>query len=690
VCNDSTVLNKNIKVNQIGYQPWSAAKLGYLGGYLGDAGALPLGFVATAYVHAVSSDALVASVPVRLRAAENKTYSHPTYIEREMTGESVYEFDFSGLTSTGSYYVRVPGMGRSHTFRIDAGVYRDVFTNVAHALYLQRCGIAVGPEDSALFNHGMCHTQAMEMTTSSNADGFIKAGTGIGQSLTAIGGWHDAGDYDRRVYHIDPVRRILDTYMILSNRCADGDAPIPEAGNGVPDMLDEAWWGLRVWMELQDTNDGGVYGGTERTYEGGMDEPVDDPDLDYYVFAKDMVNRAGQPLASEAWFAAAAAQMARLLLPYDAARAQVAFEHAHLAYNYAERKGTAAADMSAAAAELYCVTGDDAYWQAFMDTGVRQSFSLALGVMPGIDAEVRSACRSYWLTQAGDATTAVHGYNSYRCARPPYRPIRFGGGTGGHSTAHDLCKGHALSNNDAYLTAMAHDANFVLGCNPLGRSWITGVGALTPEKFLHRLWIIDGRGEIPAGFHIYGPFAKSNDGDLYGQHYQVFWTNLYPVTMTYPRMRTYTASEWMAGMNEFTVSETMVPSYCTYAYLDCVGRTPPPSPDTRPPGILILEPGRDTTIGRETANVRVRVDDTHGVSEVLIQGGVASGTLFYSRDVTLHEGTNNLAVVARDTSGLTSTATWQVVCTVPEPGAGIASLAAVLWFHGRCLRRGTT
>ena len=680
---DQSTPNHNIKVNQVGYQPASPAKFGYLGGFLGDAGELPLGFAVTAYVCSAANHAVAAAVPVTLRAAANKVYGNPVYVEREMTGESVYEFEFSELTNSGSYYVRVPGLGCSYPFRIAEDVHHAVFTNVAHALYLQRCGIAVGPADSAFFNHGRCHTQAMELTTSSNADTFIAVGSGIGTYQTAVGGWHDAGDYDRRVYHLDPVRRILDTYMILSNRCRDGDAPIPERTNGIPDLLDEAWWGLKVWFDLQDS-DGGIRGGTERQYEGGMTEPVDDPKLDYYVFAKDMVNRSGTPLPSAAWCAAAAAQMARLLLPWDAARAQLALERARLAYDYAATKSTSGGDFSDAAAELYCTTGEDVYWQAFLASGARQSFALALGVMPGMDAAVRNACRAYWLTKAGDAVIAVQGYNSYRCARSSYRPIRFGGGSGGHITAHDLCKGHALSGSAAYLAALRHDVNFVLGCNPLGRSWITGVGALTPEKYLHRQWIIDGRGEIPPGYHIYGPFAKSDNRDSYGTHYETFWTNLYPETTSYPRMRAYTASEWMAGMNEFTVQETIVPSYCNFAYLDCIGRTPA-EPPARAPGILVLAPGRGSAVAHELVEARVRADAARGVAEVRIAGAVVSGECFYSSDIVLHEGSNTLQAIAVDTYGLATTTEWDVVCTIAEPGAGLAAAALPVLAHA--LRR---
>lgn len=697
---DATRRSRVIKINQVGYTPESATKYGYVGGYLGSLGALPLDFAKTAFVCNAATHVTALSVPISLRADSNKVYSDPTVYEWQLTGESVYQFDFSALTNVGRYYVRVPGLGRSPEFVINDDVYWHVFTNVAHAFYLQRCGIAMQPPYASIFTHGVCHTQAMPLTTSSNIDTFIKADTVLTNTLSVRGGYHDAGDYDRRLYHLEIARRMLDTYAMLSNRFTDGQLFLPDAGNGVPDILDEVAWGLRVWFELQDPHDGGIRGGTERLAEGGMTEPVDDPHLDYYVFGKDLVNSKGQKVPGSAWFAAAAAQFARAILPFDDAAAQRALESARRAYTFAQANGAdisnapaqralggtrwahtfaranAATDaaMADAAAELYCTTGESAYHQDFLDSGVRQSFSYATCTLSDVDPTAKSACRSACITQAGDAASFVNAYNSYRCARHPYNPIRYGGGSGGHKYALDLCKGYALTRNSVYMQALQHDANFVLGCNPLGRSWITGIGDLTPELILHRQLLIEGRTNIPAGYHIYGPFAKSSESAWYGTHYEAFWTNLYPATMNYPSMRAYVASEWMAGMNEFTVAETLAPSYCAFAYAHLARLSAPPAPpDTLPPGILILAPTNGATVTDACVTVRARIADAGTLEVVQIQSQLVSGDLFYTRSVALDEGTNQLRIVARDTAGNAATATWHVVCTVPEPASTLLS-----------------
>ncbi|MCX7004091.1 MAG: glycoside hydrolase family 9 protein, partial [bacterium] len=488
------------------------------------------------------------------------------------------------------------------------------------------------------------------------------------------GGYHDAGDYDRRVYHLDVARQMLDLFAMLSNKMTDAQWHIPEAGNHIPDVLDEVSGGLNIWLQLQDPADGGVRGGTERLEEGGMDEPVADPRLDYYVFGKYLRNNNGVVQAS-AWFAAAAAQWARSILPYDAARAQQALDAAQRAYAYAVAHAATGADQADAAAELFYTTGAAAYQQDFLATGVRASFSYAQCTLPATDAAAKSACRAYWLARANDAVTWVNANNSYRCARNPYTQIRFGGGTGGHGYTWDLCKGFALSGNAIYLNAVQHDCNYVLGCNPLGRSWITGVGSAPPEFFLHRELIINGRTNIPPGYHIYGPFAKSNTGDDYGTHYETFWTNLYPATLAYPKLRAYVASEWMAGMNEFTITETLSPSFCIFAFAHLAPLpAPTPPPDPLPPGILVITPPAGATVTSALETVSVRVDDQQAVVAVQINAQTTAGGPLYARTIALDEGTNWLQVVARDASGNGATTRWWVVSSLPEPAGGLLAL----------------
>ena len=71
------------------------------------------------------------------------------------------------------------------------------------------------------------------------------------------GGWHDAGDFDRRSFHLRAVEDLVVTYLFNPTAFTDGQLNLPESGNGRPDLLDEAVFGLEVWRQAQQP-DGGV------------------------------------------------------------------------------------------------------------------------------------------------------------------------------------------------------------------------------------------------------------------------------------------------------------------------------------------------------------------------------------------------------------------------------------------------
>ena len=71
------------------------------------------------------------------------------------------------------------------------------------------------------------------------------------------GGWWDAGDFDRRLQHFRAVECLLSAYMLFPENFTDGQLSLQESGNGLPDILDEALWGMDLWRRAQ-AADGGV------------------------------------------------------------------------------------------------------------------------------------------------------------------------------------------------------------------------------------------------------------------------------------------------------------------------------------------------------------------------------------------------------------------------------------------------
>src|SRR5699024_9450638 len=140
------------------------------------------------------------------------------------------------ITKSGTYQIVVPHTGeKSHTFTIGPDVYAGLNNEILKYLRKQRCGY--NP-----FLDEVCH-----LHDGRSAYGPMPDGTFIDVS----GGWHDAADYLRYLLTSgNTVGRLLFTYREIDDKSVfrdlHNDLGQPGA-NGIPDILDEAKWGLD-WM----------------------------------------------------------------------------------------------------------------------------------------------------------------------------------------------------------------------------------------------------------------------------------------------------------------------------------------------------------------------------------------------------------------------------------------------------------
>ena len=127
-----------VHANQIGYLDWAPEKYAYLGAWGGTIGPLPFPAVTNqrfAIMDAAAGTA-VFSGPVTLRY-------DPSTAAVDRIGEYVYQLDFSAYRHTGTFYITVPGVGRSWPFRIGPDVYGEPFYLVMKGLYQHRSGHAI-------------------------------------------------------------------------------------------------------------------------------------------------------------------------------------------------------------------------------------------------------------------------------------------------------------------------------------------------------------------------------------------------------------------------------------------------------------------------------------------------------------------------------------------------------------------
>jgi endoglucanase len=146
-----------------------------------------------------------------------------------------YRLDFSGFQKKGNYFLRV-GKIVSPVFRIDEHVYDGAADFCLRYMRQQRSGFNPFLKDS-------CHTH----------DGYtLYAPVPDSTHIDVVGGWHDASDYlqystttANAVYHLLAAYRDFPK-IFKDEKQANG----LEGKNGIPDVVDEAKWGLDWLLKM--------------------------------------------------------------------------------------------------------------------------------------------------------------------------------------------------------------------------------------------------------------------------------------------------------------------------------------------------------------------------------------------------------------------------------------------------------
>ena len=164
--------------------------------------------------------------------------------------------DFSRFRKPGTYFIEIPGLGRSYLFDIKKDVHRRAALGALKGFYYQRTFVdlpsryagpwarAAGHPDTAVYIHGSA-------ATLQRPEGTI---------ISSPYGWYDAGDYNKYIVNSGiTVATLLSLYEDFPGDCRNLRVDIPESGNSLPDVLDEALFNLRWMLTMQDSYDGGVY-----------------------------------------------------------------------------------------------------------------------------------------------------------------------------------------------------------------------------------------------------------------------------------------------------------------------------------------------------------------------------------------------------------------------------------------------
>ncbi|MFD8965956.1 glycoside hydrolase family 9 protein [Streptomyces sp. NPDC059568] len=464
------------------------------------------------------------------------------------SGDSTHLADFSSYTGTGTGYTLVVDGQRSHPFDIRAGLYNTLRSDAMSFFYQQRSGIAIDP---ALAGAAYARPAGHLGVAPNKGDTSVPCQAGVcDYSRDVRGGWYDAGDHGKYV-----VNGGLSTWLLVNSferadragtdaALGDSTLRVPERGNGVPDVLDEARWELDFLMRMQ-VPEGKPLAGMafHKIHDANWTGLPTRPELD------DQQRELHRPsTAATLNLAATAAQCARVYAPYDAAFAARCLDSARRAWTAARANpnliapdsdgngGGAYGDATVsdefywAGAELYATTGEAAYrdavtaspWHtssgAFTSFGFGWADTAALGrivlatVPTGLPAAETTRLRAS-VTAAADAHLTTMSGQGYAVPLPATAYVW---GSNGQVANNGIVMAvaYGLTGQQRYRAGSIEALDYLLGRNTLGQSYVSGYGEQPSRNQHHRFWANQYDASLPnppAGSIAGGPNAALQD-----------------------------------------------------------------------------------------------------------------------------------------------------------------------------------
>jgi endoglucanase len=171
------------------------------------------------------------------------------------SGDRVWHFDFSEVSATGTYFVAdVERNIRSYRFNISPSVYNEVLRQAMRTFFYQRSGFA---KEEPYAEPGWVDAASHLGPGQDLNARLVTAPNDPETERDVSGGWYDAGNFDKYSrWNAGYIVEMMQAYLERPQAWTD-DYNIPESGNGIPDLLDEAKWGLDHLLRMQE-EDGGV------------------------------------------------------------------------------------------------------------------------------------------------------------------------------------------------------------------------------------------------------------------------------------------------------------------------------------------------------------------------------------------------------------------------------------------------
>jgi hypothetical protein len=621
-------VSRAIKINQLGYLSDDTNKYAYLGAYLQEFGPMDFSYAKDFFVVSAKTGQTVMQGQVKLRSKNQRLPINDNEKDPNkrpfLNGEDVYELDLSPLKEEGEFFIVVPGVGRSWTFHNGKDTYGEAFYVQTRGLYLQRCGDAITSKYSP-WTRDKCFITTVYESKDVPFLGFMNKPKDyspydvIGETLdlshkteNVTGGWFDAADYDRNLEHYNDVFTLLEAYEVAPNKFYDGQLNIPESGDGIPDILDEAEFGILAWKKSMHP-DGGVAGQIQTN--------------SHYPWGEGNYAFSVRTRASSLLFAAAAAQYAYLVAPFNKAKSDEYKELALKAYAFGNNPKNALKDyvipaakergkgakysftynetdkdiipfLIAARLRLYILTDDKEYLEgmpellnqtpkpmkwpyALQDMSIFLYFPLFSNkVSKALPANIIQTWKNYYVQTADELLKDIPN-QPYRFSWPVNKDYWMAWGNDVMTNqARVLLVAYLLTGNKKYKEAAVRNVDYMMGGNPMGMSWTTGIGYTYPIEIQHEFSFDDGIMDPVPGILIYG-ITGGISKDFVNAYWQAKKPDgtieqfIKPANRSVPLWRLWFAHPSLNTVqNEFTIQETMAGAVFDYAVLMSDGWMP--------------------------------------------------------------------------------------------------------------------
>lgn len=495
----------SIKINQLGYTPL-AEKYALISGFPDE----------------IDGIGIKEGTPFKIKEVLTGTVFYEgnlkivTDFEPLISGEKVFEANFSSFKRSGLYYISIEGLEDSYEFWIKEDVYNELLIDVARYFYLQRANIDLLEEYAGPFARAAMHLDDGNAPLRSDMQGAKR---------DVSKGWYDAGDFGKYVSSgADTVSHLLWAYELYPEIFKDNQFNIPESDNGIPDILDEIRYELEWILKMQD-DDGGFYA---RVW------PQNEKDKPRYID-----NRVGnefsslKPTYDTALAVGVLAHASLIYEQYDYEFAQKMLQRAIKGWEYLELYPNniegpygpyhALNDKEQrffASAALYRVTGSNKYSDyvlsnyynfAFLFDDPHNASIAHTGFLhylksKNVDLELKGWFEQKFKYWSDEQLSRIQNY-VWRNPLEAHRDYYWGSNGATLSRVFVIVAGNKVLKtfNQIIVDAVRRNLNYILGINPLAFSFVSGYGQNAHRNVYSNIYSSDGLDIVPKGYMPGGP-----------------------------------------------------------------------------------------------------------------------------------------------------------------------------------------